>query len=59
MSFLNGHPEIARAPSFYIDGSGPRTHQDAAAQIMEMWRDVLNALAIFAGFAMGIGLLVC
>ena len=58
VSFLNGHPEIARAPSFYIDGSGPRTHQDAAAQIMEMWRDVLNALAIFAGFAMGIGLLV-
>jgi hypothetical protein len=58
VSFLNAHPEIARAPSFYIDGSGPRTHQDTAAQIMEMWRDVLNALAVFAGFGMGIGLLV-
>ena len=58
ISFLNAHPEIARAPSFYIEGSGPRSHQDSATQIVEMWRDVLNALAIFARFGMGIGLLV-
>jgi hypothetical protein len=54
VSFLNAHPEIVRTPAFYVvEGSRPR--QDAA---VEMWRDVLSGLAIFAGFGMGIGLLV-
>jgi hypothetical protein len=56
VSFLKAHPEIARAPSFYIEG--PRPHQDSATQIMELWRDALNYFAAFAGFATGIGLLV-
>jgi|SRR5579862_101926 len=59
VTFLNGHPEIARNPSFYVGmGSGHRFPQDHAAQVVEMWRDMLNGLAIFAGFGMGVGLLV-
>jgi hypothetical protein len=59
VSFLNAHPEIARSPSFYLaDGSGPRPHQDGASQIVEIWRDVLNGVAIFTALGMGIGLLV-
>jgi len=59
VSFLNAHPEIARNPSFYVgEGFGPRFRQDRATQVVEMWRGVLNGLAIFAGFGMAIGLLV-
>jgi hypothetical protein len=59
MSFLNAHPEIARNPSFYIgEGAGPRSPQDHASQVVGLWRDVLDGLAVFAGFGMGIGLLV-
>jgi hypothetical protein len=56
VGFLNAHPEIARAPSFYIDA--PRSHQDSSSQVVEMWKDILNDLAALAGFALGIGLLV-
>ena len=59
VSFLNAHPEIARNPSFYIGHSwGPRSNQDHGTQIVELWRDVLTGLSVFAGFAMGISLLV-
>ena len=59
VSFLKAHPEVARAPSFYVvEGSGPWPHQDSASQMIEMWRNIFDDLAIFAGFGMGIGLLV-
>ncbi len=59
VSFLNSHPEIERNPSFYVgEGSMPRSRQDHAAQVLEMWKDTLAGLAVFAGFGMGIGLLV-
>jgi hypothetical protein len=59
VSFASAHPEIAHNPSFYIgETAAPRSPQDHATQVTEMWRDVLNALAVFAGFGMGIGLLV-
>src|SRR5713226_321028 len=59
VSFLNAHPEIARNPGFYVpNGSGPRFGQDHATQVLELWMEVLNGLAIFAGFGMAIGLLV-
>jgi hypothetical protein len=59
VSFLNAHPEIARNPSFYLgEGAIPHSHPDPASQILDMWRDVLNGLAIFAGFGMAVGLLV-
>jgi hypothetical protein len=59
VSFLNAHPEIARNPSFYVgEGIIPRAHQDPASQILDMWRDMLNGLGIFAGFGLAVGLLV-
>ena len=59
VSFLHTHPEIARNPSFYVgEGTLSRSHQDPASQILDMWRDVLNGLGIFAGFGMAVGLLV-
>ena len=59
VSFLTGHAEIARNPAFYIgEGSGLRSPQDHATQVVEMWRDALNGLGVFAGFGMAIGLLV-
>jgi hypothetical protein len=59
ISFLNTHPEIARNPSFYVgEGALPRPHQDPASQILDMWRNVLDGLGIFAGFSLAVGLLV-
>jgi len=59
VSFLNAHPEIVRNPSFYVgEVTLPRSHQDPASQILDMWRDVLNGLGIFAGFGLAVGLLV-
>jgi hypothetical protein len=59
VSFLNAHLEIARNPSFYLgEGALPRPHPDPASQILDMWRDVLNGLGIFAGFSLAVGLLV-
>ena len=59
VSFLNAHPDIERNPSFYVgEASFPRPPQDHATQVVEMWREVLNGLGIFAGFGLGIGLLV-
>jgi hypothetical protein len=56
--FLNAHPEVARDPSFYIGGAGPRSPRDATSQVLEIWRDVLAGLSVILGFSMGIGLLV-
>ncbi len=59
VGFLNTHPEIVRNPSFYVgEGPGFRPPQDHQSQVMELWRDVLNGLAVFTAFAMAIGLLV-
>lgn len=59
VSLLNAHPEIERNPSFYV-GEGPIPHvpQDHAAQVLEMWKDTLAGLAVFAGFGMAIALVV-
>jgi hypothetical protein len=59
VSFLNAHPEIARNPAFYVgEGFGPRFNRDPTMQGVDLWRDVLTGLAVFAGFGMAIGLLV-
>ncbi|PYT10391.1 MAG: hypothetical protein DMF60_00240 [Acidobacteria bacterium] len=58
VSFLAAHPEVARNPSFYVGEPDRRFIQDHDTQVVEMWRDVVNGLGIFAGFGMGIGLLV-
>jgi hypothetical protein len=58
VSYINAHAEIARNPSFYIGDFPPRSPQDHASRVTEMWNDVLNGLAVITGFGMGIGLLV-
>jgi hypothetical protein len=57
VSFLNTHPEIARDPSFFVGDGAPRPRQDPASQVLDMWREIMNGLGIFAGFGMAIGLL--
>jgi len=59
VNFLNAHPEIARNPSFYLgEAVFHRANLDPAAQAAELWRSLLDGLAIFGGFGMAIGLLV-
>ncbi|MBI4874497.1 MAG: hypothetical protein HY822_07680 [Acidobacteria bacterium] len=59
VSFLNAHPEIARNPSFFIgEGWGNRFPRDRAAQVMEMYHNVLGGVAVFTGFGLAIGLIV-
>jgi hypothetical protein len=53
--FLNTHPEIARNPSFYISHNIAPPREE---QILDLWRDMLNGVAIFAGFGMAIGLII-
>lgn len=58
-SFLTAHPEIAHNPSFYVgESSNSRPPQDHRAQVVDIWRDVLSDLAVFAGFGMAISVLV-
>jgi hypothetical protein len=58
-SFLSAHPEIALNPAFYLDGLGDdnREPRDHAWQVINMWDNFMRVLAVFAGFAMAIGLL--
>ncbi|MGA2588556.1 MAG: hypothetical protein ABSH32_01450 [Bryobacteraceae bacterium] len=59
VSFLNTHAEIARNPAFYLgEGALPNSRQDPASRILDMWREVLDGLGIFAGFGLAVGLLV-
>ena len=57
VSLLNQHPEIARSPSFYV-GEPPQAPKDHASQAVEMWKEVYQNCAIFAGFALAVGLLI-
>lgn len=58
-SFLTAHPEIARNPSFYFgEPPAPRAPRDRNSQALDLWKQALNNLAVFAGFGMAIGLLV-
>src|SRR5580704_12354625 len=42
VGFLSTHPEIPRDPVFYLgEGVLPRSHQDPASQVLDMWRDML------------------
>jgi len=57
VSFLNAHPEILSNPPYYV-GEPPRTPEDRASKALDLWRDVFQAVAVFSGFALAIGLLV-
>jgi len=56
VSFLNGHLEVARNPSFFI-GDAP-SPQDHTMRAYDMWSGVLNDMTTIAGFAMAMGLLI-
>ncbi len=57
VAFLHAHPEIARNPSFYVGEADPRL-RDPGARSIQIWNDLLTDLAAFAGFGMGIALLI-
>ncbi|MBZ5583470.1 MAG: hypothetical protein LAQ30_14925 [Acidobacteriia bacterium] len=58
-NFLSSHPEVVHNPGFYLDVFDRiPVRQDPNSEAMRMWDDVLQALAVFAGFGMAIGLLV-
>jgi hypothetical protein len=57
VTFLNAHPDVPRNPSYYVGGYGDRRYAlSRAAELAEMWRQLFNGLAVFAGFGMAIGL---
>jgi hypothetical protein len=57
VSFLRTHPEIARAPSFYI-GEPERPRQDnAAVETARVWENMLTDVMVFAGFSLAFGLI--
>jgi len=57
--FLTAHPEILRNPTYYIgEPREPRFPQDRDSQVVNMWRDLLNDVAVFVGFGMAIGVVV-
>lgn len=59
-AFLNGHPEIANNPAFYLGGLGENNYGrpvDHASQVTRMWDNFMQSLVVFAGFGMAIGLL--
>ena len=55
-SFLRTHPEVARAPSFYI-GEPERPRQDNAVERARVWADMFTEVIVFAGFTLGFGLI--
>jgi hypothetical protein len=59
VSFLSAHPEVARNPAFYV-GEIPasRFNRDPNSQVFDIWRQVLDGVAVFTGFGMAIGLIV-
>jgi hypothetical protein len=57
VSFLNTHPEIAHNPSFYV-GEPPQPPKDRASRALDMWGEVYQSCAVFAGFALAAGLLI-
>jgi hypothetical protein len=56
-AFLNAHPEIAHNPLFYV-GEPPHDRRDPASQMVEMWRNALDGLGLFAAFGMAISVIV-
>lgn len=53
-AFVDSHPEVARNPSFYAGEEQRPRGRDAS----EMWDNVFQAIAIFGGFGMAMGLLI-
>jgi len=59
VSFLGKHPEVQHNPSFYLgDGGALRFNRDSGQQVLDIWREVMQALFVFGGFGLAIGLIV-
>jgi hypothetical protein len=56
VAFLNQHPEIPLNPTFYV-GTPQEETRTTADRTFDMWRDFVQVLAIFSGFAMAVALL--
>lgn len=59
-AYLSQHPEIPLNPAYYVPGFGENNWdqpQDRASRALDMWRNFLQGIVVFAGFAMAIGLL--
>jgi hypothetical protein len=60
VTYFAAHPEIARDPSFYIGDANSVNHDsrpDTTTPAERIWTHLLEQFAIFAGFAMAIGVL--
>jgi hypothetical protein len=58
IKYLAAHPEIARDPSFYVEEFRRTPPPDSASRVMDVWRDVLQGVAVFTAFGMAIGLII-
>ena len=58
IKYLAAHPEITRDPSFYLEEFRRTPPPDSTSRIMDVWRDVLQGVAVFTGFGMAIGLII-
>jgi hypothetical protein len=55
-AFLSQHPEIPLNPRFYV-GTPQEETRTSADRAFGIWDDFMKGVAVFAGFAMAIGLL--
>jgi hypothetical protein len=57
VNFLRTHPEVARAPSFYV-GEPERPHEDrTGVETARVWENMLTDVMVFAGFSLAFGLI--
>jgi len=58
VSFLRTHPEVARAPSFYVgEPEERRRPENTAAETARVWESMLTDVTVFAGFSLAFGLI--
>ena len=59
-NYIAAHPEVSRNASFYVgDGLGRnRFGMENESPSLQLWRSVMDGLAVFLGFGMAIGLIV-
>ena len=57
MSYLSAHPEIAHNPSFYVGRVSDQYRQDHTSRRFDLWNKLLEAVTIFGGFGLAIGLI--
>jgi hypothetical protein len=55
-AFLSQHPEIPLNPSFFL-GTNQSETRSTSDRALDIWDDFVKGVAVFAGFAMAIGLL--